>query len=140
MQRVAKGMLYITIGSYGVLCKGNGGHRTRGIMQWLDHLAQDIPPFATWFLNIIKVQIANGVDVEPNMILFFCLLNPIAYTYKNMWAYGNHCQVDEHEGKMVHATYDSEVADIFKQGSRCFAQDRNLHYIDVLKEIIVVSY
>jgi hypothetical protein len=80
-------------------------------------LAQDIPPFAIWLLNIIRVQTANGVDVDPNVIRFFHPPNPIAYTYQNMWAYGNHYQVAEHEGHMVHATYDSEVAYIFKQGN-----------------------
>jgi len=46
---------------------------------------------------------------------------------------------------MVHATYDSGMAWIFKQGSQYFIRNRNiviknLHYVDVLKEIIVVSY
>ncbi len=72
-------------------------------------------------------------------------LNPIAYTYKNMWAYGNHYQVDDHEGPMVHVTYDSGMACIFKQGSQRSTWDRNivvanLHYIGVLKEIIAMSY
>jgi len=62
-----------------------------------------------------------------------------------MWAYGNHSQIDENEGHMAHATYDSGVACIFNQGSRCFAQDHNIivaniHYVGVLKEIIVVSF
>jgi hypothetical protein len=57
------------------------------------------------------------VDVDLDVIHFSHLPNPIAYMYKNMWAYGNHYQVDEHEGRMVHATYDSGVACIFKQGS-----------------------
>jgi hypothetical protein len=53
--------------------------------------------------------------------------------------------VDEHEGHVVHATYDSGVVCIFKQSSWCFAWDRNivvanLHYVGVLKEIISVSY
>jgi hypothetical protein len=63
------------------------------------------------------VQIVNGVDVDPDAIHFSRLPNLIAYMYKSMWAYGNHYQVDEHEGRMVHATYDSGVACIFKQGS-----------------------
>jgi len=46
---------------------------------------------------------------------------------------------------MVHATYDSGMACIFKQGSQCSIRDRNiviknLHYVDVLKKIIVMSY
>jgi hypothetical protein len=94
-----------------------GGHQTQGIMQWPYHLAHDILPFATWILNIVRVQIANGVDVDLNVIHFSHPPNPIAYTYKSMWAYGNHYRVDEHEGRMVHATYDSGAACIFKQGS-----------------------
>jgi len=100
--------------------------------------------FATWFLNIVRVPTSNGVDVDLDVIRFSRPLNPITYTYKNMWAYGNHYQVDEHEGRMMHATYDSGMAYIFKQGSRCSIQDRNivvanLHYVGVLKEIIAVS-
>jgi hypothetical protein len=46
---------------------------------------------------------------------------------------------------LTHATYDSGVACIFRQGSHLFVWDRNiimanLHYVGVLKEIIVVSY
>jgi hypothetical protein len=46
---------------------------------------------------------------------------------------------------MVHATYDSEATSILKQSSWCFTQDRNivvenLHYVSVLKKIIIVSY
>jgi hypothetical protein len=53
--------------------------------------------------------------------------------------------IDEYEGRMVHITYDSGVACIFKQGSWCSTQDMNivvvnLHYVNVLKEIIVMSY
>jgi hypothetical protein len=69
--------------------------------------------------------------------------NPIAYMYKNMWENGNHYWVNE--GRMVHATYDNGMTCIFKQSSQCFIQNKsiiviNLHYISVLKEIIVVSY
>jgi hypothetical protein len=86
-------------------------------MQWPYHLAHDILPFATWFLNIVRVQTTNGVDIGPNVICFSRPPNPITYTYKSMWAYGNHYRVDEHEGCMVHATYDSGAICIFKQGS-----------------------
>jgi hypothetical protein len=41
----------------------------RGNIQWPNHLAQDIPSFATWLLNI-RVHIAIGVDVDPNVIFF----------------------------------------------------------------------
>jgi hypothetical protein len=85
------------------------------------------------------------VDVDPNVIYFSCPPNPIVYMYKNMWAYGNHHLINEREGCMVHATYDSGMACIFKQGNQCSIWDRNiviknLHYVDVLKEIIAVSY
>jgi hypothetical protein len=71
--------------------------------------------------------------------------NRIAYIYKNMWVYINHYRVDENERCMAHATYDSGVACIFSQGSWCSARDQNIivanmHYVGVLKEIIVVSY
>jgi hypothetical protein len=62
-----------------------------------------------------------------------------------MWAYGNHYWVNDNEGRMAHATYDSGVACIFNQGSQCFAQNQNIimanmHYVGVLKEMILVSY
>jgi hypothetical protein len=49
-----------------------------------------------------------------------------------------------HEGRKVHATYDSGMACIFKQGSQCFTWERNivvvnLHYINVVK-INALSY
>jgi hypothetical protein len=45
----------------------------------------------------------------------------------------------------THATYDTSIACIFKQCSHSSIQDMNivmanLHYVGVLKEIIVVSY
>jgi hypothetical protein len=45
----------------------------------------------------------------------------------------------------THGTYDSGVACIFRQGRCSFVQDMNivmanLHYVGMLKEIIVVSY
>jgi hypothetical protein len=85
------------------------------------------------------------VDVDLNVINFSCPPNPITYMYKNMWTYGNHYWVNEHEGCMVHATYDNGMACIFKQGNQYSIWNKNiviknLHYVDVLKEIIVVSY
>ncbi len=58
--------------------------------------------------------------------------------------YGNHYKV-EVEMWPTHAMYDSGVACIFRQGSRSFVRDINivmvnLHYVGVLKEIILVSY
>jgi hypothetical protein len=83
-------MLYITTRSYGVLCKGNGwASNTRDYLM-ARSLRTKYPPFATWLLNIVRVQTINGVDVDPNVIHFFGPANPIAYMYKNMWAYGNH--------------------------------------------------
>jgi hypothetical protein len=45
----------------------------------------------------------------------------------------------------THAAYDNGVTCIFKQVSRSFVRDKdivmaNLHYVGMLKEIIVVSY
>jgi len=59
-------------------------------MQWPNHLATYIPPFATWLLNVVGMQIVNGVEVDPHVLCFSHLTNCITYTYKNMWAYGNH--------------------------------------------------
>jgi hypothetical protein len=115
-----------------------GGCLTRGNIQWPNHLAQDISSFATWLLNIVKVHMANGVNVEPNVISFSHLSRLVAYMYKCMLAYDNHYPVDDHEGCMAHVTYESRVACIFKQGNCCFVLDRtikmtNVHYVNVLK-------
>jgi len=61
-----------------------------------------------------------------------------------MWTYGSHYRVDV-ETWPTHATYDSGVACIFKQGSYSFVQVMNIvmgnwHYVGMLKEIIVMSY
>ncbi len=74
----------------------------------------------------MRTQTINGVEIDPNVLRFPYPPNYIAYTYKSMWAYGNHYQLDENEGCMVHATYDNGVAYIFNQGSWCFAQDQNI--------------
>jgi hypothetical protein len=107
-------------------------------------LAQEIPTFARWLLDHVRIQMANGVVVNPDMVVYFRPPSTSAYTYNNMWAYGNHYKVDV-ETWPTHATYDSGVACIFMQGSCSYVQDKNivmanLHYVGVLKEIIVVSY
>jgi hypothetical protein len=61
-----------------------------------------------------------------------------------MWAYGNHYKVDV-ETRPTHAMYDNGVTRIFRQSSHSSIRNKNivmanLHYVGVLKEIIVVSY
>ncbi len=85
-----KNMLYITARSYGVSCKGNGWASNTRDYSMAKSLGTKYPPFATWLLKTVRVQIINGVDVDHNVIHFSRLPNPIAYMYKNMWAYGNH--------------------------------------------------
>jgi hypothetical protein len=76
------------------------------------YLVIDIPHFANWLLNVQRMKIANGVEVDHDVLHFFSPPNHIAYTYKSMWAYGNHFQIDENEGHMAHVTYDSGVIHI----------------------------
>jgi hypothetical protein len=83
-------MLYITTITYGVLCKGNGWASNTRDYSMAKSLGIKYPPFATWFLNIIRVQTINGVDVYPIVIHSSNPPNLIANMYKNMWAYGNH--------------------------------------------------
>jgi hypothetical protein len=87
---------------------------------------------------------ANGVAVDLDVVVYFHPPSTLAYTFNNMWAYGNHYRVDV-ETWPTHATYDNGVACIFRQVSHNFVQDKNivmanLHYVGMLKEIIVVSY
>jgi hypothetical protein len=37
---------------------------------------------------------ANGMVVDPNVVVYFRPPSTSAYTYNNMWAYGNHYKVD----------------------------------------------
>jgi hypothetical protein len=106
-----------------------------GNIQWPNHLAQDISSFATWLLNIGRVHIANGVDIEPNLMSFSRLSRLVAYMYKCMWAYDNHYPIDDREGCMAHVTYESGVACIFRQGTCCFVLDRTIimTYVNELK-------
>ncbi len=104
-------------------CKGtkeNLGHWQcgHGPIVWPLHLAQEIPTFARWLLDHVRTQMANGVVVNPNVVVYFCPPS-IAYTYNNMWAYGNHYKVDVEIGP-THATYDNGVACIFRQGNCSF--------------------
>jgi hypothetical protein len=60
---------------------------------------------------------ANGVAINLDVVVYSRPSSTSAYTYNNMWAYGNHYKVDV-ETWPTHATYDSGVACIFRQGSR----------------------
>jgi hypothetical protein len=62
---------------------------------------------------------ANGVVVDPNVVVYSHPPSTSTYTYNNMWAYGNHYKVDV-ETRPTHAMYDSGVACIFRQGNRSF--------------------
>jgi hypothetical protein len=62
---------------------------------------------------------ANGVAVDLDMVVYFFPQSTSAYTYNNMWAYGNHYRVDV-DTRPTHATYDSGVACIFKQGNHTY--------------------
>ncbi len=72
-----------------------GGCRTRGNIQWPNHLATYIPPFTNWLLNVVRMQTTNGVEVDHDVLHFSYPPIRIAYTYKSMWAYGNHYRVDD---------------------------------------------
>ncbi len=93
--------------------------RGRGPIVRPPHLAQEIPTFARWLLDHVRTQMANGVVVDYNVVVYSHPPSTSAYTYNNMWAYGNHYMVDV-ETRLTHATYDSGVACIFKQGSCSF--------------------
>jgi hypothetical protein len=87
---------------------------------------------------------ANGVVVDPDVVVYSCPPSTLASTYNNMWAYGNHYKVDV-ETRPTHAMYDSGIACIFKRGSHSSVSDKNivmanLHYVGVFKKIIVVFY
>jgi hypothetical protein len=56
----------------------------RGPIAWPPHLAQEIPTFARWLLDHVRTQIANGVVVDPNMVVYSRPISTLAYTYNNM--------------------------------------------------------
>jgi hypothetical protein len=60
--------------------KATGGRRTRKNIQWPNHLAIDIPPFANWLLNVVRMQTTNGVEVDLDVLCCSCPPNCIAYT------------------------------------------------------------
>jgi hypothetical protein len=55
-----KNMFYIIARSYGVPCKGNGWPFNTRDYSMAISLGAKYPPFATWLLNIVKVQTING--------------------------------------------------------------------------------
>jgi len=77
-------------------------------------LAQKIPTIARWLLDHVRTQMANGVAIDPNVAVYSCPPSALAYTYNNMWAYGNHYKV-EFETRPTHATYDNGVACMFNK-------------------------
>ncbi len=95
---------------YRVLCKGNGWASSPREYTMAKSLGNRYPTFANWLLNVVKMETINCVEVDLDVLHFSHPPNHIAYTYKNMWAHKNHYWVDENEGCMAHATYDSGVA------------------------------
>jgi hypothetical protein len=77
-------MLYIAPRLYGISWKGDGLVFRRGNIQWPNHLAQDIPSFPTWLLDTVKVHIANGVNVDPNVIFFSSFKTSCLYVQKHV--------------------------------------------------------
>ncbi len=75
-----------------------------GPIVWPPHLAQEIPTFARWLLDHFKTQMVNGVVVDPDVVVYSSPPSTSAYTYNNMWAYGNHYKVDV-ETRPTHAMY-----------------------------------
>jgi hypothetical protein len=57
---------------------------------WPLHLAQEIQTFAKWLLDHVTTQMANGVVVDLDVMVYSCPPSTLAYTYNNMSAYGNH--------------------------------------------------
>jgi hypothetical protein len=41
---------------------------------------------------------ANGVAVDLDVVVYSCPPSTSAYTYNNMWAYGNHFKVELKQG------------------------------------------
>jgi hypothetical protein len=37
---------------------------------------------------------ANGVAVDHDVVVYSCPPSTLAYTYDNVWAYGNHYKVE----------------------------------------------
>ncbi len=69
-----------------------------GPIVWPPHLAQEIPMFVRWLLDHVRTQMANGVAIDPNVVVYSHPPSTSAYTYNNMWAYGNHYKVELRQG------------------------------------------
>ncbi len=52
---------------------------------WPPHLAQEIPTFARWLLDHVMKQMANGVVVDFDLVVYFCPPLTLTYTYNNTW-------------------------------------------------------
>jgi hypothetical protein len=55
-----------------------------GPIVWPPHLAQEIPTFARWLLDHFRTQMANGVVVDLDVVVYFRPPSTLAYTYNNM--------------------------------------------------------
>jgi hypothetical protein len=53
--------------------------------------------------------------IDLDVVVYFHPPSRSAYTYNNMWAYGNHYKVNIEIGP-THAMYDNGVTCIFRQG------------------------
>ncbi len=61
---------------------------------WPPHLAQEIPMFARGLLDHVRTQMANGMAVDLDVVVYSHPPSTSAYTYNSMWAYGNHYRVE----------------------------------------------
>jgi hypothetical protein len=50
---------------------------------WPPHLAREIPTFAKWLLDHVKTQMANGMVVDPDVVVYSRPPSTLVYTYNN---------------------------------------------------------
>jgi hypothetical protein len=95
------------------------------------HLQVDFPTF-TWLKDHVKQQLHVGlVEVSEKLVKLPHPPSRKAYTYDNMWAYGNCCRIDLEHGHPSHAMYDFGVACIFIQASHSSVRDQNIIIVNL---------
>jgi hypothetical protein len=50
--------------------------------------------FARGLLDHVRTQMANGMAVDLDVVVYSHPPSTSAYTYNSMWAYGNHYRVE----------------------------------------------
>jgi hypothetical protein len=113
------------------------GLRGQAARRYPEALRENMPEFADWLSQYVEQRVTAGDDLDIELRRLSHLPSRRAETYKQMWAFGNHYRVLEHENENGYVTSDFGLASTFGGDD---AGGPGAVRFGILKEIIVVRY